>query len=111
VEAVAAAWRAPLYGLRRMAVIPSDRTESISYHMVSSGYFAVFRIPLLRGRLFTQAEAASEAPVVVVGEAAARRLWPGRTPLAKPCRFRYPPSVRIPTGLGCRGSVPQQSSA
>lgn len=91
VEAVGAAWRAPLYGLpRRLAVIPSDRTESVSYNLVSSGYFAVFRIPTLRGRLFTQAEADTEAPVVVVGEAAARRLWPRQDAVGQTIQIPLP---------------------
>ena len=73
VEAVASAWRAPLYGSpRRLGVVRSGRKEWASYNLVSPGYFAVFRIPLLRGRLFTQAEAESESPVVIVGEGVAR---------------------------------------
>jgi predicted permease len=92
VEAVSAAWRAPLYGApRRLAVIPADRKEWASYNLVSPGYFAVFRIPLLRGRLFTQAEADAEAPVVVVGEGAASRLWPGQGAVGQTVRIPLPP--------------------
>ena len=79
VEAVAAAWQAPLYGSpRHIQVIPSSRTKPIgwSYNLVSAAYFPVFRIPLLRGRLFTEAESEAEAPVAVVGESTARRFWP-----------------------------------
>ena len=42
------------------------------------GYFPVFRIPVVRGRLFTKAESDADTPVAVVSEAAARKLWPGR---------------------------------
>ncbi len=91
VEAVAAAWHAPLYGApRRLAVIRSGRKEWASYNLVSPDYFAVFRIPLLRGRLFTQAEADSEAPVVVAGEGAARRLWPGQDAVGQTIRIPLP---------------------
>jgi predicted permease len=79
VEVVAAAFRAPLYGSpRRMMVTPSGSAEAapVGKNFVSPQYFAVFRIPLVRGRLFTDREAASDAPVVVVSESAARRLWP-----------------------------------
>ncbi|MDR3701486.1 MAG: ABC transporter permease [Candidatus Sulfopaludibacter sp.] len=79
VEAIAAAWRAPLYGSSRgIAVIPNNRSDSVvvSYNLVSSGYFSVFRIPVLRGRAFSDAESEAEAPVVIVSESAARLLWP-----------------------------------
>lgn len=91
VEAVAAVWRPPLYASpRRLAVIPSDRPESASYNLVSPGYFGVFRIPLLRGRLFTPAEADAEAPVVLVGEGAARRLWPRQDAVGQTIRIALP---------------------
>ena len=94
VEAVAAAWRAPLYGApRRLSVLPSDRKEWATYDLVSPGYFAVFRIPLLRGRMFSKAEADDEAPVVLVGEGAARRLWPGQDAVGQTIAIA-PPAVR-----------------
>jgi predicted permease len=85
-EAVAAVWLPPLYGaLRKISVMPSGGRESVGvgYDFVSEGYFAVFRIPLLRGRLFTKAEADAEAPVVVISERTAKRLWPGREALGE----------------------------
>jgi hypothetical protein len=86
IEAVAAAWHAPLYGtLRPLAVIPSSRRESVDvgYNFVSGSYFSVFRMPLLRGRAFSDAESESEAPVAVVSESAARQLWPGQEALGQ----------------------------
>jgi len=80
VEAVAEAWHAPLYGRdRAMAVVPSGSRAKVwtGYNLVSSGYFQVFRIPIVRGRAFTGGESEAEAPVAVVSESAARRLWPG----------------------------------
>jgi predicted permease len=80
VEAIAEAWHAPLYGSdRRLAFVPSGSQAAVrtGYNLVSAGYFAVFRIPILRGRAFTDAEAETDAPVAVVSERAARRFWPG----------------------------------
>jgi predicted permease len=80
VEVVAAAWRTPLYGSdRRIDLLPSSSrtTLRLGYNLVSPGYFPVFRIPIVRGRNFTDAEAETDMPVAVVSEAAARRLWPG----------------------------------
>lgn len=47
-----------------------------SARFASPSYFDVFEIPVRRGRVFTAEEARSEAPVAVVSETAARRLWP-----------------------------------
>jgi predicted permease len=81
VEAVAAAWRAPLYGVSRgLQIIPSGAKQSVAvrFNLVSGDYFALMRIPVLRGRPFTVAESDSEAPVAIVGESAARQFWPGQ---------------------------------
>ena len=80
VDAIAAAWHAPLYGAnRRIALVPSGShvTSRVAYNLVSAGYFPVFRIPVLRGRAFTPAESEAGAAVAVVSESAAQHLWPG----------------------------------
>jgi putative ABC transport system permease protein len=46
--------------------------------VVTPGYFATMRIPLLRGRDFASAD---RAPVAVVNETLAAELWPGRSPV------------------------------
>lgn len=43
---------------------------------VSAAYFDVFGIPVRQGRQFTAAEASTEAPVAIVSESLAKRLWP-----------------------------------
>ena len=43
---------------------------------VSAGYFTTFGIAIRQGREFTAAEASTEAPVAVISETLARRLWP-----------------------------------
>jgi predicted permease len=43
---------------------------------VSPGYFEVFRIPVKRGRTFTDRDDANSTPVVIINEAMAREFWP-----------------------------------
>ena len=48
----------------------------------TDGYFEVFRIPLRRGRVFTERDSGGAPPVVVINETMARRFWPDGDPLA-----------------------------
>jgi len=50
---------------------------------VSSDYFRVMEIPLLRGRPFTRQESEQGERVVIVSERLARMLWPGDDPIGK----------------------------
>ena len=49
----------------------------------SADYFSTLGLRLLRGRLYTEAEVAARAPVAVVSESLARRLWGGEDPLGQ----------------------------
>jgi predicted permease len=49
---------------------------------VSPGYFAVFKIPVLRGRAFTERDDGAGAPVVVINQAMATKFWPKADPLS-----------------------------
>ena len=53
---------------------------------VSAAYFPVFEIPVREGRNFTADEASTEAPVAIVSESLATRLWPGGSALGRRVR-------------------------
>jgi putative ABC transport system permease protein len=57
--------------------------EAVGPRSVTPDYFAVFRIPLLRGRLFTGRDRAGAPKVLLVTETAARHLFPGEDPIGK----------------------------
>jgi putative ABC transport system permease protein len=67
----------------QIEVVGRGRDDGIlgSWRPVSSQYFDVFRIPLVKGRLFTERDGHRAPPVALVNEALARRLWPNRDPL------------------------------
>jgi predicted permease len=50
--------------------------------VVSPGYFEVLKIPLLRGRLFTDNDRGGAPEVAIVNQSLARQLWPGVDPMA-----------------------------
>jgi predicted permease len=88
------------FGVR---VEPEGANEAApaTYSFVSSSYFDTFRIPILQGRGFTRDEADSGAPLAIVGQATAKRLWPGGQPIGKTLRIlgnegrRRPRNARI----------------
>ena len=59
---------------------------------VSPGYFGVFRIPLLRGRLMTDADDAAASHILLINAAMAKKYWPDSDPLGA--------QITIGKGLG-----------
>ena len=59
------------------------RNPYLNYESATPGYFSAMRIPLLRGRLFDERDDEGAPRVAIVGESAARRLWPGRDPIGR----------------------------
>jgi len=72
-----------------IAIIPPLRRSWIEHisgqqlylNAVDPSYFAMMRLPILRGRIFGP----GERDAVVVSESAARKLWPNDSPLGKSC--------------------------
>ena len=54
-----------------------------SGNVVAPGYFAAMRIPLIAGRDFTEQDGPGAPEVAIVGEAAARRFWPGQSAIGQ----------------------------
>jgi putative ABC transport system permease protein len=63
--------------------IPDPQVPSVDRYIVSPDYFRALGIPLVHGRLFSQADAAGGRNVAVISEMAARQFFPGETPLGK----------------------------
>ena len=61
------------------------------YRVATPGYFQTMRIPLVRGRAFTDQDKAGASPVVIVNETMARKHWPGQEAVGKRIRFYGPP--------------------
>lgn len=65
--------------------LPAD--EDIDYNAVSPGFFETMRIPLLRGRLFTDADRQGGEPVMLINDAVARAYFPGEDPVGRTITF------------------------
>lgn len=57
---------------------------------VSPTYFETMGIRLMRGRLFTGIDTPDSAPVVVINQAMAARIWPGEEPIGKRIKLGFP---------------------
>ena len=60
-----------------------DQKVTADYRRVNQDYFRAMRIPVLRGRGFTEQEVTSNARAVVVNETLARTFFPDEDPLGK----------------------------
>ena len=79
----------PLGGEMFGGTIVSEESASSSrarLASVSPRYFETLGLSIVRGREFSPAEIAADAPVAIVNETLARRLWPGMDPLGKRVR-------------------------
>jgi predicted permease len=83
---VAYALTTPLYGAS-FAVVGrlggQDQWLPLYHNVVSSNYFSLTGIPIVRGRAFTEADIAGGSRTIIVTEATARRFWPGRDPIGQ----------------------------
>jgi predicted permease len=59
---------------------------------VTPDLFHTLKIPLLEGRGFTERDAVTSPPVVVINQTLARRFFPGESPLGKRLRMEDSPS-------------------
>jgi len=68
-------------------VAPDDPGPHGSIRFVSPGYFSTLRIPLLRGRIFTEQDRATTEPVVIIDTVLAHQYWPNEDPLGQQMNF------------------------
>ena len=72
------------HGVRVDGYVPQlGEDNSVQGTVVSPGYFATLRIPLLAGRDFTDRDDQDVPGVAVINEAMAKRFWPGQDALGR----------------------------
>jgi hypothetical protein len=72
---------------------------SVRFRSVTPRYFETFRIPVVRGRTFQEADLTGE-PAVVLNDSAARILVAGESALGRRLRFPPPPpGALLPKGI------------
>ena len=66
---------------------------SANYTAVTPQYFSVLRVPLLRGRVFAESDAATAPKVCLISDTFAKRYFPGEDPLGHSLVFGFTDSV------------------
>ncbi len=98
VDAVAQAGNTPLSDSHRgtMFSLPGQPANSlVEFNEVSPEFFSLLGLPITRGRNFTASETRAGAPVAIVTESTARRLWPSQDPLGKTLHLEGEGDVQV----------------
>lgn len=113
VEVAAAAGQIPMggngdrFGLHIEGLQPPNPADAPSpeRYSVTADYFRVMQIPLRRGRLFTDADTTTAAPVMLISETSARTLFQGHDPIGRRVRVGPPTGTPWRTIVGVVGDV------
>jgi putative ABC transport system permease protein len=76
------------------------------YYVVTPGYLRTMRIPLIKGRFFTEHDSAGNQPVVVINETMARQFFANEDPIGK--RLYGSGSTYLREIIGVVGDVKQE---
>ena len=113
VMAVSGSTQLPLTGSRDRSGITIEgrvyenpaAAPSADRYAVRPDYFSAMRIPLVRGRLFSESDGTLAPPVAIVSRRMADELWPGEDPLGRRIRVAGGPNNPFRTIVGVVGDV------
>lgn len=65
------------------AKVEINNAPSIGMHTTTPNWFTTLKVPLIRGRLYTDADRLDQPKVLVISESAAKQFWPNQDPIGK----------------------------
>lgn len=114
VASVSVASNAPLGGGFARTVFPEGRDEGSGYrgtlttvNDITADYFETLRIPVERGRAFSDVDREDTRAVAIASEAMVKQFWPNEEPLGKRFHFFGDTTLREVVGVA-RDSVVNQ---
>ena len=115
VQSVAGASHAPLQGAFPMDFLiegkPAPPTgdsgsgQNAGYLSITLNYFATLKIPILRGRDFSEHDTAASTPIAIINQTMAKRYWPNEDPIGKRITFDFMPNDRPREIVGIAGDT------
>ena len=82
VQALAPGWRIP-FVIEGRPRPKAGEEANVQHVTIDETYFATLGVPLVRGRWFTERDAADAPGVVLVNETLAKAYWPGEDPVGR----------------------------
>ncbi len=112
VAAAAVASDFPLGGGFARTIFPEGQDEGSGYRGtltelddVTPSYFETLRIPLVRGRTFSDSDRPNTTPVAIANAAMAKHFWPGEDPIGKRFHFFGDATLREVVGVAADSVV------
>ncbi|MBV8834267.1 MAG: ABC transporter permease [Acidobacteriaceae bacterium] len=106
VKSVAIASNLPLNGTFARTIFPEWQNEASGYRGtltqlddITPTFFETLRIPLIRGRVFTEADRQNTKLVAIASEAMAKHFWPNQDAVGKRFHFFGDPTLREIVGV------------
>jgi predicted permease len=118
VASASVASNGPLAGGFARTVFPEGRDEASGYrgtlttvNDINPDYFETLRIPMLRGRLFTDGDRKETASVAIASEAMVKQFWPNENGLGKRFHFFGDTTLREIVGVVANSVVNEVGEA
>jgi putative ABC transport system permease protein len=104
-----AQYASPGFSIAGQSVSTAGEKANVFREGVSSDYFGMMSIPIIRGRGVTEQDTASNAWVVVINQAMAKRYWPNQDPIGQEIKFDDSPDEKPRQIVGIVEDVKQFS--
>jgi putative ABC transport system permease protein len=83
-------WSTGSFGVEGYQPPPNTPPPWGDQRLVSPGFFTTLKVPLIKGRNFTEQDGAVGPQVVIVDDEMVRRYWPNADPIGKRVTFNNP---------------------
>jgi predicted permease len=104
-----AQYASPGFTIAGQSVSSASEKPSVFREGVSSDYFSMMSIPIIRGRGVSEQDTAGNAWVVVINQAMAKRYWPNQDPIGQTIKFDDSPDEKPRQIIGIVEDVKQFS--
>ena len=74
-------------------VVPTSEQPEVDVAIISAGYVSALRIPVLRGRDFTDSDGAERPAAILISQSLAKQFWPNENPIGKHITLSFFPGV------------------
>jgi putative ABC transport system permease protein len=92
------------FSIEGRPVLPMSEQPEVDVRLISPGYLRAMRVPIVRGRDLSDADAAGRQGAALISEALARRFWPDEDPVGKHLTLTFSPDL-VREIVGITGDV------